>query len=268
MKKTHLAKTFLLCCLIYSCQKESRPLEEASATSTDASAMRGAASVMRSEEVAMGNGTVRSFVRMADRKTPLEIGVEMTAGALQNLGQEHHPYLVTLPVEARTSTAFDHVSINWNAMGHPPMMFYGVPHFDFHFFTIPTGKQLSIPAYSPETAHKFDKVPDAGYLPAIYVPTPAGEPQMGKHWIDPTSPEFQPGGTFTSTMIYGTYNGEVVFVEPMITLSYLLNTTSFSRAYPQPQNYSPKNTYYPTRYNIYQQDGKYYVSLSHFVMRR
>jgi hypothetical protein len=42
---------------------------------------------------------------------------------------------------------------------------------------------------------------------------------MGVHWIDPASHEFH-GHDFTATVLYGSYNGEMNFIEPMITRAY------------------------------------------------
>ena len=45
---------------------------------------------------------------------------------------------------------------------------------------------------------------------------------MGKHWSLPPA-QIAP---FTRTMILGTYNGELIFEEPMVTLAYLLSGAS------------------------------------------
>jgi hypothetical protein len=54
-------------------------------------------------------------------------------------------------------------------------------------------------------------------------------PQMGLHWLDVRSPELQglagnPAGfkPFTKTFIYGSWNGQYIFDEPMITRAYIL----------------------------------------------
>jgi hypothetical protein len=48
---------------------------------------------------------------------------------------------------------------------------------------------------------------------------------MGSHFVDITSPEFN-GGIFTQTFIFGSYESNVIFYEPMITLDYLLSKPS------------------------------------------
>jgi hypothetical protein len=47
-----------------------------------------------------------------------------------------------------------------------------------------------------------------------------GMERMGMHWRDPASPELS-GQPLTSTFLYGSYNGKITFVEPMIAKSYL-----------------------------------------------
>lgn len=68
-------------------------------------------------------------------------------------------------------------------------------------------------------------------------------------------------------MIYGTWNGVLNFINPIVTLTTLAGGRSYSVGYPQPQ-YFAKHGYYPTKYNIYKDDkGSHYVTLSNFVLR-
>lgn len=221
-------------------------------------------------EVALGSGTVRSFYSMNPAGKPKELGVAITASALQSLppatGENPaYSFVIPLPSQALQATPYQHILFDWNPNGHEPDPIYGVPHFDFHFYTIPSAEREMIPPYTDATAALFDKAPAAGYLPAGYIPTPGGVPQMGKHWIDPTSPEFN-GQPFTKTLIYGTYNGNVIFLEPMITLATLLSGKDYHLSIPQPMVYSPTGTYYPKEYNIYydQASQMYFVSLTDF----
>lgn len=90
---------------------------------------------------------------------------------------------------------------------------------------------------------------------------------MGKHWINPASPEISGGQLFTHTFIYGSYAGQFNFVEPMVTRAFLLSGQSVSMEYGQPAQFMITDSYYPTKYNIYKTEGKYYISLSDFVRR-
>ena len=60
----------------------------------------------------------------------------------------------------------------------------------------------------------------------------AAEPAMGVHWIDSNAPELN-GGEFTETWIHGTYDGKVIFYEPMLTYSFLKSITDWSRSIPR-----------------------------------
>jgi hypothetical protein len=69
-------------------------------------------------------------------------------------------------------------------------------------------------------------------------------------------------------MVYGSYNGQLIFVEPMITLDYLLSNVDFSIDYSQPEHFAKAGNY-PTKYNIYHDaiTGNTYITLSEFVSR-
>ena len=223
-------------------------------------------------QVQMGNGHLRTWVNITHDGKPLAIGVEMTDGALTNLPQDPNDvaaatFMLPLHQKAQAVTPFDHVVIDWNVNGHPPVGVYDVPHFDFHFYKISVATQMAIPPYNVDPTG-FDVPIPAGYMPPIYVRIPEGVPQMGAHWFDPTSPEWH-GGGFTSTFIYGTYNGHVIFDEPMITLATLQSGNTIQKDIPQPQYFDPSGTYYPTAYSIWKDPatGRHYVSLNNMVWR-
>jgi hypothetical protein len=71
---------------------------------------------------------------------------------------------------------------------------------------------------------------------------------MGVHWIDPSSHEFH-GHDFTASLLYGSYNGEVNFIEPMITRAYLETRPDFTAELKQPALFA-KSGYYPTSYSV------------------
>jgi hypothetical protein len=59
------------------------------------------------------------------------------------------------------------------------------------------------------------------YVPAGYMYAPGAEvPKMGAHWVDLSSHEFR-GHAFTATYIYGSYDGRLIFEEPMVTKAFL-----------------------------------------------
>jgi hypothetical protein len=193
----------------------------------------------------------------------------MTMEALNGLTQdptnrEQSIFVLPLDQKALDVTPFDHLVINWQPHGHPPMIFAD-PHFDFHLYTITLAEQMAIPPYTPASAAKFDLLPPAGFIPASYNADPGGIPAMGKHWTDPAALS----SSFSHIMVYGSYNEQVNFVEPMITLAVLQAGTKVNTSYAQPLNFEKAGKWYPTVYNIYMdpQTHKHFVTLTDFVKR-
>jgi hypothetical protein len=96
---------------------------------------------------------------------------------------------------------------------------------------------------------------------------PGRVPAMGTHWVDKTSPELN-GGSFTQTLLMGSYQHKVVFYELMITLAYLLDNPKATIPVKQPEAFAQRG-YYPTNYRIeYDEQAKEYrVALADFTMQ-
>ena len=236
----------------------------------------GKLNVFKGPEVTLGYGKVRSWISIDKNGYPNEIGIEITPDALKNLITDNAKTLPTdgrtivvpLHLKAKQYTPFDHIGLNWNPHGHEPEHVFDVPHFDFHFYMISVEEQMAIPEWSPDTDAAFNLYPPTGYMPADYITPPGAataEPQMGKHWLPMNLGAYLP---FSKIMIYGSYNGKLIFVEPMITLDYLLSNPDFSSNYSQP-DFFEKAGNYPTKYNIYHDatTGNTYVTLSEFVSK-
>ena len=126
-------------------------------------------------------------------------------------------------------------------------------------------ERKAIPAFDDNNTG-FLNFPEQGYLPEIYAPVPGGVPQMGAHWIDVTTPEIN-GGVFTQTFLYGSYNGNSTFYEPMITKAFLDNNSSYQRNFPVPSKFK-KAGYYPTKMRVDKINGVTNVILEGFVYRQ
>ena len=100
----------------------------------------------------------------------------------------------------------------------------------------------------PNDSAQFANAPASQYVPSLYLQTPGGVPAMGAHWIDLTSPEFN-GGIFSKTFIWGSYDGQFIFWEPMITRDYLLAHPHDNVALRQPQAFQ-HDGWYPQNYTI------------------
>ena len=199
----------------------------------------------------IGNGTVRTYVTLDedDDRVPLEIGVAMSESALEGLPApvpvnhaDHasmmanmHMFVLALP--AKNPTPYKFVQFDWNPAGHDPQGVYDQPHFDFHFWRVAESVRESIVPTDSLYGAKAAAYPANGLRPPYYVDAAtaakapaaaASVPLMGMHWLDVRSPELQGLAgkpqdfkTFTKTYLYGTWNGEFIFDEPMITRAYL-----------------------------------------------
>jgi hypothetical protein len=201
----------------------------------------------------LGDGTVRTYVVLDENNggAPLEVGVAMSeaamnglpaptpmsAGAMKQAGHTMgNVYLLDLP--AQNPTPYRFVQFDWNPAGHEPAGVYDLPHFDFHFYTVERDVRAGILPTDAQYAQKAASLPGQDLRAPFYVDmataakAPAAAvavPQMGLHWLDARSPELQ-GLTghpeaykpFTTTFIYGSWNGQFIFDEPMITKAYIV----------------------------------------------
>lgn len=215
----------------------------------------------------LGDGSLRSFVKLSGKSgRPLAIGVSLTAATLRNLPTERDFYVVDLALPAGVSIPpYDHLGIDWNPHGHPPLEIYGAPHFDFHFYFIDLATRYAITCSGPDAAVCLKPVP-AAYIPPFYIPNGA-VPEMGWHWIDSRTPELN-GAPFTKTFIYGYYNGLQAFIEPMITLDTIRNARHECSPIEQPEAVN-RTGWYPRRYCIdyHAKRGEYRITLDRLVYR-
>ena len=111
----------------------------------------------------LGNGTVKTFVTLDDAGQPTEVGLRLTATALDGLPQDTGPaemVMLAFPDQA-ARTAFNHVMLNWNPQGHEPPELFGKPHFDFHFDMVDMATIQAIIASDPDYAAKAERASDS-----------------------------------------------------------------------------------------------------------
>lgn len=236
---------------------------------------------VRGSAQGIGGGTVQSFLTLDPQGAPVALGVALTAGSLEQLprspntvsrcfdldqngrhtqheciGDEER--ILEVPAADETELPFRWISVNWNAHGHIPP--YNRAHFDFHFHT---GSMERIDAIKPgrcgeladcEDFKRASRPVPPRYLPSGYIDVGAVVPRMGNHLLDSRSPELKDSLPFTSTFIYGAWEGELVFWEPMITLEFLQETTHACMEIRQPVAFRQAG-YYPTQYCV-RQDGE------------
>lgn len=214
--------------------------------------------------VNIGQGVARTVVRTDASGDPEALGVEFTPGVLEGLPEHDatgslswHSFLA-FPPDA-PDTGFSHLMINWNPEGHHPKKIYGVPHFDFHFYVIDWNRQLAIRYPHPETSDTTGvSRPADEMLPDGYMLPPGGHVnQMGLHAVPKSAPELQ-GEPFVHTLIYGYADGDLAFLEPMITRKFLKSRSDHVAAVPTPERYA-KSGWYPTEFRVeYDEDDEVY----------
>jgi len=195
--------------------------------------------------VAVGKGNARTYVRRT-AGAPREVGVLLDAAVMEGLPEHASPghgitmpdghamFEYTLPLPAGAGTDIRHVVLNWNPGGHEPPGVYDVKHFDFHFYTIPETERRAIVPTDPAFATKAARQPSKEEMPAGFILPPGTVvPQMGAHWLDASAPELA-GKPFTTTFIVGSWDGRVIFQEPMITKAFLERRPDTTITLPQP----------------------------------
>lgn len=204
------------------------------------------------EPVAVGNGSARVVMGLNAQSEPDSVLVVLTRDALDGLPEANAHQAVwefALPMpENAPTTGYDHVVLDWNPVGHPPEGVYSLPHFDVHFYLIGTDEQEAI-TFHGEGRELAMTAPDSKLVPEGYViPPDTAVERMGMHGLDPAGPEFR-GETFSHNFIYGYYKGELMFVEPMVSLAFLQSLPDMTAPVKMPQRYSYPG-WYPTNYQI------------------
>jgi hypothetical protein len=269
-------------------------------SATTSAATSATATTVYGESGDMGEGTARTYAELNADGSPVSLGIVYTQGLLDGLPTEmnmesrcfdvnendtmemgecigDYELILSMPAEVTQNAdiPFKWATLNWNPMGHPPMT-WTVPHFDFHFYiasleevqairTGPCGVLINCEDFE----RAIEPVP-APYVPANYVSIEDAVARMGDHLIDPTAPELAepPQEKFTHSFIYGAYDGQISFYEPMITHEFLLNQPNECKAVSLPEAWESSG-YYPTeycmRYDAESQETT--VSLEKFVYR-
>jgi hypothetical protein len=187
-------------------------------------------------------------------------------GIMMPDGLHMFPYVLEMP--ANHGTPFRHVAVEWNPGGHEPPGVYDVPHFDVHFYLIDVEERMAIDPADPRFGEKAAKLPPAEYLPPGYItPVPDAIPMMGLHWLSSSAGELQ-GRPFDKTFLFGSWDGELIFFEPMVTKEFVESKPRFSEPLATPSRYRVPGRY-PTSYGVHWDDAarEYRISLGGFENR-
>ena len=107
--------------------------------------------------------------------TPLAAGLTLSDDALESLPSE--PTSWVLPFHRKASaTPFTHVLIDYNPHGHEPPGVYDLPHFDVHFYIIPSAERMGDRAGGSRIRHP----PSAAVHPGFLHEDPGGRAADGQ----------------------------------------------------------------------------------------
>lgn len=258
--------------------------------------------VYHGDSAELGSGSVSTYVELDAVGDLLSIGVRLSASTFEGLPLEpdgtapcfdvdgdgtEDPEtecfmmlrrdLYLPPAASQATSPFGYVQFNYNPEGHPPPAppVYAKPHFDFHFYLV--GLE-DVRAIRTGTCGFFIDcevyerarvpVPDR-YMPPAYIEVGAAAGEEGNHLLLSTAPELgDPPMEFTQTFIFGSYDGRIIFYEPMIAASVFTSSLDECYEIAQPAAWDVAGSY-PTRYCLrYLPDEEAYtVSLESFVRR-
>ena len=221
------------------------------------------------------HGQVCTWARMQG-PTVLAVGLTVPMAAIDSAPAEEGPMagppvaaaVLQVPESAQQQSGLTHFTMYWEAHGHPPAP-YLVPHFDFHFYTIPAAQRMAIDC--ADTTKPADlpagyALPDVPLPPdmakAIGVPVLVGicVPQMGMHSL--LTSEIESATPFRGSMVIGYYDAKPIFIEPMITRAMLDEKQSFDLPIPSIPGLGSHPTTFHASYDA--QQGVYRFEFSGF----
>jgi hypothetical protein len=265
-------------------------------------APKPAASLVEGPRVAVGNGTAHLFVERGPRGEPSRVGIALAESALTGLatrmnttsrcfdkngdGRLAHgeclgDYQAVLAVPAEAAglgLPVRWATVNWNPEGHlpPAPHVWSAPHFDFHFFIADRELIEGIrPGPCAEIIHCDDFARASAPLPRRHVPegyidVGAAVSAMGNHLVDSRDPELADSALgFSGTFIYGTYDGRMIFLEPMVSHAFLSSRPDRCTQIRNPAAFATAG-YYPTSYCVRYNaaTASYLVTLEGLVYRQ
>jgi hypothetical protein len=242
----------------------------------------GSSTTLRGPAVAVGAGTARLFVDRGPNGEPRVLGIELTEAAMTGLAARmnttsrcfdknadghvahgeclgDYQSTLTMPEGAtELGLPFRWATVNWNPEGHlppaPPV--WSAAHFDFHFFLAEPGTIQGIRTgpcaefiHCDDFARASKPLPE-GFVPEDYIDVGAAVAAMGNHLVDAHDPELaDPTLGFSRTFIYGSYDGRLIFLEPMVSHAFLASRPQQCTPLRTPKAYAATG-YYPTSYCV------------------
>lgn len=201
--------------------------------------------------VPIGAGTAHSYVSVDTDGDPTATGLRLTASALDGLSPNSmQVFTLDLP-QAAPATVFDHLTVDWNPHGHGPGAFTR-PHFDMHFYMIDEAAVGEITPMRLDFLPRASNLPPAQAMPTGYEPPPGPAAlntvqDMGLHWTPVADAANAPGYEFHHIVQAGSWDGDYIFLEPMMTRDWLLEKHTVEEPVAQPEIYT-RPGFHPTTY--------------------
>lgn len=186
------------------------------------------------------------------------------------------------------ASPFRYLEIDWNTEGRPrgPNNSFSSPHFDFHYYRRPrhvvdmetmcessNGKTCDPFKTGYAQMRRFLKMPAPAFVPASYAPdTGSSISMMGLHLLDRTFDYTVRNVDHHPTLIYGTFDGKVLFAEASVTLATLQDAIAapdhaVSFRFRQPRRVQG-GVPWPTRFTIrHLPDGTFRAGFERFRAR-
>jgi hypothetical protein len=248
----------------------------------------------------LGDGTARTYVQ-SSAGAPRAVGIVLSDAALDGLPTEAtdglrcydvngddavdemeecaggHAHELAFGTGSRaTAEPYRWALLNWNPHGHGAPGVYTYSHFDFHFYLQSLEERnairpgpCGIVVHCEDHARGVVPVP-ADNLPVGYQDIGAVEVAMGNHLVDQSGPEWH-GEPFMKAMIFGSYDGKISFIEPMVAREFLVRLRSGAQTsgcypVPQPRQWQAPG-WYPAEYCLRHRAnrGELTVSLERFT---
>lgn len=183
---------------------------------------------------------------------------------------------------------FRYLEVDWNTEGLPrgPNGSFTSPHFDLHYYLRPrhvvdmktmcvssNGKTCDPFKTGYAQMRRFLTMPAPAFVPASYAPDVGSSiPMMGLHLLDRTFDYTVHNVDHHPTLIYGTFDGKVLFAEASVTLATLQDAIAAPDHVVSFRFHQPRAVQgavpWPTRFTIqYLPSGTFRAGFERFRMR-
>ncbi|UPV73740.1 hypothetical protein M0R89_14480 [Halorussus limi] len=190
------------------------------------------------DSVAVGDGTVTAYATTGSTNAVTTVGVHIDGAALNAFDDEEVATPLALPSETVAGEDIDRhqfsfAKFEYLPTGHWPEGVYDVPHLDVEFHMLDRPTVEGIESGPANYAIPEPQLPEGHVRPPAVDTDDDGEPdaplveaERGEPIGNPNAPEFEEGGQFTHTHVYGAYDpdgdgvGRLTLFEPMIAVEF------------------------------------------------